>query len=243
LAVITQVTLKVKPVPESSAFVTCEVASFDQAESLLAALVNSQTTPTAIELLSGPAWRDDSRLGQSAAAGCARLVVGLEGTRPEVDWMVERLASEWQAAGVSAESHRSDVDELWNRLVEFPSGSAPLVLKINVRPSAVTSMMQLLAQIDPQCSIQAHAGNGILVARFSQFSAAQAAKVLIQRIHPAAAATGGSAVVWSCPMADELTRQAMWGIAGADVTVMQAVKKQFDPKGLLNPGRFVYGNS
>jgi FAD/FMN-containing dehydrogenase len=35
----------------------------------------------------------------------------------------------------------------------------------------------------------------------------------------------------------------VWGGADADVAWMQRVKSQFDPKGLLNPGRFVYLNA
>jgi FAD/FMN-containing dehydrogenase len=61
-------------------------------------------------------------------------------------------------------------------------------------------------------------------------------------LQPAAAAAGGNAVVWSSA-AGELTRQAIWGAAGDDADVMRSVKRQFDPKGLLNPGRFVYGTS
>ena len=37
-----------------------------------------------------------------------------------------------------------------------------------------------------------------------------------------------------------LTRQAIWGGATPDVEWMAKVKRQFDPKNLLNPGRFVY---
>src|SRR3569623_1953396 len=59
LAVITQVTLKVKPLPDATAFLTCEIAELAQAEPLLAALVDSQTVPVAINLASGPAWQGD----------------------------------------------------------------------------------------------------------------------------------------------------------------------------------------
>ena len=58
LGVITQVTLKVKPRPRVSSLVACDVASFEEAEKLLAAFGQSRTTPTAIELLSGPAWNE-----------------------------------------------------------------------------------------------------------------------------------------------------------------------------------------
>jgi FAD/FMN-containing dehydrogenase len=38
----------------------------------------------------------------------------------------------------------------------------------------------------------------------------------------------------------DLTRQATWGNRAEAVGVMEAVKRQFDPANLLNPGRFVF---
>src|SRR5689334_22904664 len=58
LAVITQVALRLKPVPEQSALMACSLPDVAAAEKLLAALVTSQVTPTAIELLAGPEWQD-----------------------------------------------------------------------------------------------------------------------------------------------------------------------------------------
>src|SRR6266436_6361799 len=55
LGVITQVTLRLKPIPEQSALLACPVPDAAAAEKLLAALITSHTTPTAIELLAGPA--------------------------------------------------------------------------------------------------------------------------------------------------------------------------------------------
>ena len=62
LGVITQVTLKLKPLVERSALVACDVRDWHAAERLLAGVVTSATTPTAIELLAGPAW-ESSMLG------------------------------------------------------------------------------------------------------------------------------------------------------------------------------------
>lgn len=242
LAVITQVTLRVKPIPETDAFVACDLPDFDRAEALLAALVHSRTIPSAVELLCGPAWNDDPVLGPLAAGCRARLIVGLEGTQPEVEWMVGQLGQEWKELGVGGWQTVSPTATpgVWQRLIDFSAaGRHALVLKINVRPSAVCGMARLLAEAAPGCSLQAHAASGIIVARWPQFSPAADARLLIGRIQPAAVAAGGQAVVWSCAAADELTRQAVWGPTRDDLPVLQAVKHQFDPHGILNPGRFI----
>jgi glycolate dehydrogenase FAD-binding subunit len=239
LAVITQVTLKVKPLPEATAFLGCEIADFTQAEPLLAALVDSQTVPVAINLASGPAWQGEL----FSIDETAKLLVGFEGSIAEVDWQIAQLRREWQAQGASAISeHAADATAaIWSQLTEFPTrGAAGLVVKANVLPSATTGFVQACRELDPRVSLLAHAGNGIVLASFPEFAPADTSRWLLQRLQPAAVSASGNLVVWSCA-GGELTRQAIWGASRDDAEVMRAVKRQFDPRGLLNPGRFVYG--
>ena len=175
----------------------------------------------------------------------ARLAVGLEGTRPEVDWMVEQLMREWRALGVTNPrlmAVKEQVGGLWQRLADFPAGGGPLVLKASILPSRVVEFCRRLLEIDPGCAILSHAGNGIVLARLAEFTPADSRRVLISGLQPAAAACGGTAIVLSCANAAEMTRQAIWGGAGADTAIMRSVKQQFDPLDLLNPGRFVYAS-
>jgi glycolate oxidase FAD binding subunit len=242
LGVIAQVTLKIKPLPVSSAFLFCDLRDLSSCEPLLSAIVNSRTTPSAVELLVGPHWRDNATLGRMTAGSVARLAIGLEGTAEEVDWMLGQLADEWRVLGVTASRTLADTQAaaLWSDLREFPSApDAPLVIKASLLPSRTVEFVQLLLKLDPQASIQAHAGNGIAIARFSQFDINDVSRTLIGRLQPAAQRAGGNLVVLSSTLAG-LTRQAVWGNATAATHWMGKVKQQFDPKGILNPGRFVY---
>jgi glycolate oxidase FAD binding subunit len=241
LAAITQVTLKVRPLPEATAFLTCSFHDWEQAETLLAALINSRTTPVAIEVVCGPRWQNEPMLAVGEG-GIGRLLVAFEGTATEVLWQLSQLGEEWRAQGInSINEHRDDAAQgLWQRLIDTANEGAPLTIKANLRPSSVVRFMKRLLEIDPRASLQSHAGNGIVLARFSEFSASDAGEVLVKKLQPAAIAAEGGVVVWSC-RAGELTRQATWGAAPSDAALMRAVKQQFDPKGLLNPGRFIYG--
>jgi glycolate oxidase FAD binding subunit len=244
LGVITQITLKVKPLPESSAFLVCDLDDLDVAERLLSALVHSATTPVAVELLTGPAWRENPALGPAGTGALARLAVGLEGTSVEVEWMLAELASEWRAMGVASARAIAgrEAELLWSELAAFPaSPDAPLVIKATTLASETTAMMRLVGQIDPEASIQAHAGNGVAIARFANFESGDISRTLIGRLQPAAGHWGGGATVLSST-AGGLTRQAIWGGASDATAWMRKVKQQFDPKNLLNPGRFVYDN-
>ena len=52
---------------------------------------------------------------------------------------------------------------------------------------------------------------------------------------------GGSLVLEACPVAAKQGEAGVdpWGEAGSGFPVMRALKENLDPKGTLNPGRFV----
>jgi hypothetical protein len=159
----------------------------------------------------------------------------------EVDWMTRQLLAEWEQLGVLSPLVVGDSADLWRRLVEFSAaGESPLVLKASVTPSGVTAMIDAARQVDPQCSIQAHAGNGIVLMRFSQFPAGGLSRSLIGKLQPVAAAHRGNVLVLSNPSGAEMTHQSAWGGIDTPFGLMSEVKRRFDPADILNRGRFVY---
>jgi glycolate oxidase FAD binding subunit len=243
LGVITQVTLRLRPVPEQSVLVACSVPDCAAAERLLARIVTSQTTPAAVELLAGPAWNSDPALQilQRTSPHHLYLVVGLEGAAVEVESMTRQLETEWEALGVSAPQVIGDAAALWQRLIEFPAaGESPLTLKASVVPSGTTALVEAARKIDPDCSIQAHAGNGIVLIKFATFPPAGLSRVLIGELVPVAAAHHGQITVLSNPGGAEMTHQSVWGPIDQPLQLMNEVKRRFDPRDILNRGRFVY---
>lgn len=234
LGVITEVTLKLKPLPAAGAFITCQLTDLEQAEMLLAKIVVSRTTPHLVELLCGTAWNDIAELGESSGL---RLVVGFEGTDVEVDWMSKQLQTEWKELGVEARiiRDREQCDSLYNRLVDFPADhEAAMVVKLTGVPSGVTRAVQTLRLTDDSVNIQAHAGNGIVIGKFTEYPGG------LTPFKAVAAAAHGSATVLSNPSGSEMTHHNVWGGADVPFDVMQKVKQAFDPNNILNPGRFVY---
>jgi FAD/FMN-containing dehydrogenase len=213
------------------------------AERLLAALVNSKTTPVAIELLAGPDWQNAPALSDLEQASPLQLylVVGLEGTGPEVEYMTRQLAAEWQELGVAAPLLVGEGAALWQRLIEFPAaGESPLVLKASVVPSGTTAMIEAARGLDPECSIQAHAGSGTVIVKMSKFPAEGLSRALVGKLQPAAAAHHGQVIVLSNPSGTEMTHQSVWGATDSPLALMSEVKRRFDPKDILNRGRFIY---
>jgi glycolate oxidase FAD binding subunit len=267
LGVITQVTLMVRPQPDATALLAADLPDFETAELALLAMGHTQTLPVAIELLAGAWPRFHPGLPAPLPGTVARLVVGFDGSKPEVHWMIQQVCKELQAADVESLTIANDEEQAsvwWDSLAEFPA-----TVLISVLPHAVVDVVEDLTRLVPHGAIQARAGNGLIYVQLDGDTppapregrgtaksegrgtgkpggAAQAgycdfAALLREKLRPLAMAAGGKLVVLSHPDAVALTRDDIWGPPGDAAAVMQAVKKQFDPHGILNPDRFVFG--
>jgi glycolate oxidase FAD binding subunit len=239
LAVITQVALKVKPQTERAMTVLGECADLATVDNALSRVAMLDAPPMAIDLLVGGGWVD-------RAVAPYQLSVRLEGTEQEATWLADKVISEFAATGCTA-AHALDESQagaLWKRQIEFTdSGLAaddksPIVLKVSVPSSAVTDMVHRLLEADPHCAIQAHAGNGIVIARFEKFPQDDISKLLVANLRPAAVRLGGSLVVLRTTLGG-LTPHLVWGGRDDAMMLLEQIKRQFDPRGILNPGRFV----
>ena len=100
LGIITQATLMVRPLPEASALLACDVPDFDLAESCWPVWFASPVRPVAVELSAGRQREGNPLFGPCRQGNVARLYVGFEGAAAEVEWMLDRLAEEWASLGV-----------------------------------------------------------------------------------------------------------------------------------------------
>jgi glycolate oxidase FAD binding subunit len=240
LAVITQVTLKLRPLAESRRAVVTVCENLELAEAILEAQADTQVTLAGLELLAGPEWSGQTAAMCDDLAAPACLVVALlEGSAVEVDWMTGQLEKEWRARGASGIETRTG-DPLQSLRESLLSVSASkqwaLSLKARLRPSGVTSFVEQVQFVSPDATLQAHAGNGIVLASVPAISDSTGLQRLVDRLQTLAENCGGGAVVHACSAGTELNRKAVWG-ADASSRMMQSVKRQFDPKNLLNPGR------
>ncbi len=258
LGVITQIALKVKPLAECAGVVAADFDELEPAETALSRLAMLEAPPVAIDLLVGEAWGDavggspaalpQAPAGLSPEAVHCRLVVRVEGTEIEVAWLADRVRDELGAAG-GAEVRQltnEEAGELWKRQVEFSDRGAgtdedksPLVILIAVPPSSVVGMTTKIMAVDPACSVQAHAANGVIVARFAKFTHGDLTTVLAGKLRPAAVWLGGSLVVLQSTL-DGLTPHLVWGGRTDAVVLLERIKQKFDPKNILNPGKYVF---
>ncbi len=243
LAVVTEVTLKLKPLPSSSAI---GWACFDRGETvsdLLVDMATSRARPVAIELLGPKAGRQlavESR--QELPVGPLLLGVAVEGNAVEVEWQVEVIDRELRAGGAPDVTWVRDADtaKLWSVLTDYQlGGEAPVTIRACTRPSRIVEFV--VAAIDAGVAVQAHAGNGVVHCHLPDETIdVEAAAAVIGSLRELAVAGGGQVIVERCEFGWH-NKLLMWGAPRVDWPLMNSVKRQFDPDGLLSPGRGIDG--
>lgn len=234
LAIITQVTLKLRPVLETSALVRLTFDSLSQIDAVLNRLLMSATRPIVLDVLSGA--------GQSASQPV--LVVGYEGAAREVAWQVETLLKECRPfESRAAESVvGADADRLWSTLRDFSIETTSVAtFKASVPPSRNCELLRLANEAG--IATQAHAGNGIVIGHLpSRAMTGDQATALLSPLGEFVRSSGGALSMLRAPSdwpriheaAESLACSLAWG---------QRLKRQLDPDNLLNPGMMAFGSA
>jgi glycolate oxidase FAD binding subunit len=228
LGVISQVTFRVYPLPESSGTVvlTGEVNALSQTAQIL---LSSALTPSAMDLLSPQLV---AKLGLGKGTG---LIVRFQSIAPSVKQQSARLLEVGEKLGLQGTSYcENEEDQLWQRLPQtmWDSGTkSAIICKIGIRPSeAVTAINELPVQ-----DALIHAGSGLGVLRFETATADR-----LLQVRRGCEAKGGFLTVLAAP-ADIKQQLDVWGYNGSAIDLMRRIKQQFDPENLLSPHRFISG--
>jgi glycolate oxidase FAD binding subunit len=236
LGIITQMTLKVRPRPESSAILWVPLDDVGSAAATLESLNTSDARPVALELLGPSAAAAIGGPLNLPASGWV-LAIGLEDNAASVRWQTSRLMIELGRADLTV-CENDAADALWSSLTELQAQEhGPVSCAASLPPSAV---IEFVAPIDSgRWSIQAHAGSGIiwLHARNDGGWTSESMAAAIGSFHSQAVSKKGSVIVVRCPT-DWKDTLKVWGDPRPDWALSARVKQALDPGGLLNPGRF-----
>jgi glycolate oxidase FAD binding subunit len=172
----------------------------------------------------------------AAAESPARLLVELAGAQASVARDARWLEAELGAREVPPAA----LDSL-RRPAPAPPGSSPLRLRLGARPSRLAQAAELL--LGAGARVRAQPGLGILEASFALPAGADAGAALsaLGAAERAAALSGGLALIEAAPLAVKAGRDVFGAQDPAVLALSRALKAQFDPRGVLNPGRFAGG--
>jgi glycolate oxidase FAD binding subunit len=222
LAILTEATFRLHPLPAARAFVSVHVANAGEAARLVHDLVGSRLAPSAVEV---------DLVGESGI-----LCVLIEGTRAGV---AERAAAASALMGGDC-TIEEDEPAWWGR---YPFGADDIAVKAAVPLTLLAAAIDaLIGAGGPTTNVRGSAGSGVLYAGLSGSAEIEAARQGVASIRSALAGLpgrGGTCVVLFAPphLRDGLD---LWGpVAG--LSLMRRVKQEFDPFGRLASGRYVGG--
>ena len=208
LGVIVEATFKVAPLPEAGYVCISSLPHL--------ALINaSPVRPQFVELLNAAACRE---------AGVEplhndNLLIGISGTREEVDWQAGQLAT---------------------KRVEF---SPEVVIEVGAKEEVLLRVIgpvsefhrlhkELSDDLGARLQLAAHANLGVFRCALPM---SPMLEIIIQRLRQEF-----QVVIERAPAKLKASLDA-WGDPGPSLALMKKVKQELDPHAILNPGRFVGG--
>ncbi|MFM2064642.1 MAG: hypothetical protein RLZZ507_4313 [Cyanobacteriota bacterium] len=224
LGIISQVTFRVYPLPETSATVilTGKAEAISQAATILQ---SSELTPTQADLISSQLVSD---LGLGNGIG---LIVRFQSISESVKEQSNRILAIGQQLGLNGVISLAENEaSLWQRLPETihdAVNNSQITCKIGVLPTAA---VEVINQIKFGLI---HLNSGLGLVRLEN-------KDQVLKLRDFCQSNSGFLSVLSAPV--EIKENLdVWGYNGNALHIMRGIKEQFDGSYILSPGRFVGG--
>lgn len=234
LGILTQLTFRVYPLPETSQTVVLK-GSTDAIAQAAQTILSSALTPHALDLAS-PQLSHRLNLGTEMA-----LFVRFQGISPSVKEQANRVLEVAQALGLSSllYTHAEEADR-WQALrqpMEPELASGAIVGKIGLRSStAIAAIHEINHSINQPIISIIHLGSGI--GKIDLPASSTVEDVL--RIRKICQSHSGYMTILQAPKTVKQNFD-VWGYTGNALNLMQTLKQHFDPENLLSPHRFISG--
>jgi glycolate oxidase FAD binding subunit len=227
LGVIVTCNFRLHPRPEAARTVAVELKDTLAAGQAAQALMHSQIFASALELH----WSEDARL----------LTVLIEGISKGVDAQAETASYLLRSFGEVRTLSDEEADQLGP--LTPPGAEDEVAIKVAHPPAELTGVLDSALGaaerrgVTPR--ITGHAGAGVTYLALS--GGEEEARVqVVEELREIWVRRGGSVVVRQAPVPVKKRLDA-WGPAGDYLGLTRRVKEKFDPRGILNPGRFLGG--
>ena len=249
LGIIVQAAFKVAPLFKEYLTLLLPCPSADAAVSLALEAPKRGFQPLALQVLDG--WAASLALAALEEDRSPYvLAVELGGTPAAVDRQEKEIEALCRERSIRAQSISNPVEftGLWTAVRDLgrvEPGPATMIVKTTSLPTETGPIIEVIESIGEKVqldhALQSNVTNGVTHSYWwSDNGSIDALRKVVDELRSLAGKAGGHSVVEVCPV--ELKQQIdIWGFDGPELTLMRKIKEQFDPKGTLNPGRFVGG--
>jgi glycolate oxidase FAD binding subunit len=225
LGVIAECNFRLHPRPETARTVAVELPDTASAGAASQAILHAQIVPSAVELL----WSDETRM----------LTVLIEGIPSGVEAQAETASHILRSFG----EVRTLADDEAQPSSPPGAGDDEVAVKISAPPAELAGVLDstlgAASRLGVTPRITGHAGTGVTYVGLSGGDEEARAGV-VEELREIWLRRGGSVIVREAPPAFK-ERVETWGPVGTRLDLTRRVKEKFDPRGVLNPGRFVGG--
>ena len=233
LSVLTEISVKVMPRPETGCSLALAVDDHATAIALLAQALNTPHEVSAAAYLPRPAA---ARSRLSATRGA--IIVRLEGPAPSVAFRAGALE---RLLGQATRLDEADSRAVWREIATvsplLPDGGC--VWRLCPAPAAAPAVLRALHASFASAHAFCDWGGGLLWLRLDLDEAGDDGGGTLVRA--AMTQTDGHATLVRAPAAVRAVADVFEPVQGALAALSQRVKAGFDPRGTLNPGRMQKG--
>lgn len=246
LGIIAEVSFRLFPIPPNEATLLAAFETSAQCIEAGESVFRSDVIPLALTSFDSVVGE---RAGLALPTGGHFLAARLGGRPLTVERQVRECQALCERSG-SAQVERLDgtpAGTLWRRLSDFGWDDATvptIACRVSLPPAMGRELEAALQRADvgglPGPAIVFHHGFGTAVLHWFADDDAEpdaVARDALERATSAVRRIGGRMVVERCPP-DVKSGLDVWGDIGGTLAIMRRMKEQYDPRAILNPGRF-----
>ena len=256
LGVVTEITVKLTPLPDAARVILACFDDVEVAAGAVATIIAAGVIPAGLEMMDGPALRAAEDFAQAGypKTAAAILLCELDGQHEDVAEEIARVSALLETAGaveVRVARDEAERKRFWaGRKGAFPAMGrlAPDYYCIDgtiprrALPKVLTEIGRLAATHGLAVANVFHAGDGnlhpLILYDANREGDMEAAEALGGAILELCVAVGGT-ITGEHGVGREKINQMCVQFTTAEVEAFHALKAAFDPKGLLNPGKAI----
>ena len=231
LGLIVEASLKVVPLPETSATAILPLTADFNSEDVLDTLLDSDLAPAFLFLLNAEAAHSVLR----EAKPMQYLVAGFDGSAEAVSWQLQTLGA--------GELEKEAAAHVRARLRDFSLDVAPMTTSFHILSSQVGAFSRMVEWTARRAgftaAVASDAALGLMTAQFAPARADADWSAIYTDLKDKADRCGGSFRIDIMPEALRSLDVPVWSPLLPDFRLMARLKESLDPERMWNPGRFV----